>query len=194
MLTLLLSFCKCEFSRVCSKILADYSFIKLCFLAFIHSCLVIPYSNQRRHNPLSIPHTPYQTLIIFCPNFDLIYQVIILENFNEWNLSLEKRRIIWKKEQGLKNKRGKTSFEKLHVSKGENKKRTRFTSCWERFYWNKIRKEITLSYSAKSDIWPHSYPRIICICSIFIFLTFSFFTPIYYTILHQQWLFAIQTL
>jgi hypothetical protein len=39
-----------------------------------------------------------------------------------------------KKEQGLKNKRGETSFEKLHVSKGEKKKRMRFTSCWERFY------------------------------------------------------------
>jgi hypothetical protein len=39
-----------------------------------------------------------------------------------------------KKEQGLKIKRGKTSFEKLHVSKREKKKRMRFTSCWERFY------------------------------------------------------------
>jgi hypothetical protein len=39
-----------------------------------------------------------------------------------------------KKEQGLKSKRGETSFEKLHVSKGEKKQRMRFTSCWERFY------------------------------------------------------------
>jgi hypothetical protein len=39
-----------------------------------------------------------------------------------------------KKEQGLKSKRGETSFEKLHVSKGEKKKRMRFTSCWEIFY------------------------------------------------------------
>jgi hypothetical protein len=39
-----------------------------------------------------------------------------------------------KKEQGLKSKRGETSFEKLHVSKGEKKKRLRFTCCWERFY------------------------------------------------------------
>jgi hypothetical protein len=39
-----------------------------------------------------------------------------------------------KKEQGLKNKRGETSFEKLHVSKGEKKKRMGFTCCWERFY------------------------------------------------------------
>jgi hypothetical protein len=64
--------------------------------------------------------------------------VILLENFNEWNLSLAKRRILKKKkkkkEQGLKSKRGETSFEKLHVSKGENKKRMRFTGCWERFY------------------------------------------------------------
>jgi hypothetical protein len=46
--------------------------------------------------------------------------VILLENFNEWNLSPAKRRILEKnkknkkkKEQGLKSKRGETSFEKL---------------------------------------------------------------------------------
>jgi hypothetical protein len=39
-----------------------------------------------------------------------------------------------KKEQGLKSKRGETSYEKLHVSKGEKKKRMTFTSYWERFY------------------------------------------------------------
>jgi hypothetical protein len=89
----------------------------------------MPYSNQRRHNLPNIPQTPYQTLIIPCPNFDPIYQEILLENSNEWNLSPAKRRIIEKKkkkkkekEQGLKSKRGDTSFEKLHVSKGENKK------------------------------------------------------------------------
>jgi hypothetical protein len=96
----------------------------------------MPYSNRRRHNPSSIPQTPYQTLITPCPNFDPIYQVILLENSNEWNLSLAKRRILKKKkkEQGLKSKRGETSFEKLHVLKGEKKKRMRFVSCWEIFY------------------------------------------------------------
>jgi hypothetical protein len=39
-----------------------------------------------------------------------------------------------KKEQGLKSKRDETSFEKLHVSKGEKKKRMRFTCYWERLY------------------------------------------------------------
>jgi hypothetical protein len=39
-----------------------------------------------------------------------------------------------KKEQGLKSKRGETSFEKLHASKGEKKKGMRFISCRERFY------------------------------------------------------------
>jgi hypothetical protein len=39
-----------------------------------------------------------------------------------------------KKEQGLKSKRGETSFEKLHVSKGEKKQRMRFTCYWEKFY------------------------------------------------------------
>jgi hypothetical protein len=47
----------------------------------------MPYSNQRRHNSPSIPQTPYQPLIIPCPNFDPIYQVILLENLNEWHLS-----------------------------------------------------------------------------------------------------------
>jgi hypothetical protein len=101
----------------------------------------MPYSNRRRHNPPSIPQTPYQTLIIPCPNIDPIYQVILLENFNEWNLSTAKRRILRKKEkkkkkreQGLKSKRGETSYENLHVSKGEKIKRMKFASCWERFY------------------------------------------------------------
>jgi hypothetical protein len=39
-----------------------------------------------------------------------------------------------KKEQELKSKRGETSYEKIHVSKGEKKKRMKFASCWERFY------------------------------------------------------------
>jgi hypothetical protein len=59
----------------------------------------MPYSNQRRHNPTSISQTPYQTLIIPCPNFDPIYQVILLENSNEWNLSPAKRRILKKREK-----------------------------------------------------------------------------------------------
>jgi hypothetical protein len=77
----------------------------------------MPYSNRRRHNSPRIPKTPYQILIIHCPNFDPIYQVILLENSNEWNLqekdgSLKKNK---KEEQGLKSKTGETSFEKLHV-------------------------------------------------------------------------------
>jgi hypothetical protein len=81
----------------------------------------MPYSNQRRHNSPSIPQTPYQTLMIPCPNFDPIYQVILLENSNEWNLSPAKegssKREREREEQGLKGKRGETSVEKLHVSK-----------------------------------------------------------------------------
>jgi hypothetical protein len=60
------------------------------------------YSNQKRHNSLSIPQTPYQTLIIPWLNFDPIYQVILLEKFNEWNLSLAKRRILKKREKGVR--------------------------------------------------------------------------------------------
>jgi hypothetical protein len=90
----------------------------------------MPYSNQRTHNPPSIPQTPYQTLIIPCLNFDPIYQVILLENFNDCLPSKKKdpQKKKKKKEQGLKSKTGETSFEKLHVSKGEKKQRMRFTS------------------------------------------------------------------
>jgi hypothetical protein len=41
---------------------------------------------------------------------------------------------------------------------------------------SKERKEITFSYSAKSDVWPHPYPHIISICTTFYSLTFSFLT------------------
>jgi hypothetical protein len=44
--------------------------------------------------------------------------VILLENSNEWNLFPAKRRIPKKRrEQGLKSKRGETSYEELHVQK-----------------------------------------------------------------------------
>jgi hypothetical protein len=51
--------------------------------------------------------------------------------------------------------------EKLHVSRKEKKERMKFTSLWEILYQKKERKEITISYSAKSDVWPHPYPHII---------------------------------
>jgi hypothetical protein len=56
----------------------------------------MPYSNIRRNNPPRIPQTPYQILIIPYLNFDPIYQVTLLENSNEWNLSPAKRRILKK--------------------------------------------------------------------------------------------------
>jgi hypothetical protein len=85
---------------------------------------------------------------------------------------LEKKR----EEQGLKSKRGETSFEKLHVS--TKRERMRFIGCWERFYQKKERKEITFSYSTKSNVWPHSYPHIICICTTFYSSTFPFPCPL----------------
>jgi hypothetical protein len=68
--------------------------------------------------------------------------VILLERSNEWNLSpakggsskKEREKEKRKKEQGRKSKSGETSYEKLHVPKGEKKKRMKFASCWERFY------------------------------------------------------------
>jgi hypothetical protein len=112
--------------------------------------------------------------------------VILLENSNEWNLSPIKEgssKTKEREEQGLKSKRCETSFEKLHVSK--KKKMVRFTSCRERFYQKKERKEIIFSYSAKSDMCPHPYPHIICICTTFYSLTFPFLTHFHYTVLHQ---------
>jgi hypothetical protein len=57
----------------------------------------MPYSNRKMHNPPSIQQTPYQPLIIHYLIFDPIYQVILLENSNEWNLFPAKRRILEKK-------------------------------------------------------------------------------------------------
>jgi hypothetical protein len=95
---------------------------------------------------------------------------------------LNKRMILEKKgEKGLKSKRGETSYEEAPCFK---KKRMKFASCWKIFYEKKERK-ITFFYSAKSDVWPHPDPHIICICTIFYSLTFPFPTPIHYTILHQ---------
>jgi hypothetical protein len=84
------------------------------------------YSNRRMHNSPSIPQTPYQTLIIPYPNFDPIYQVILLENSNEWNLSPAKEGSSKREreEQGLKRKGDEILVEKLHVLK----KRMKFTS------------------------------------------------------------------
>jgi hypothetical protein len=58
-----------------------------------------------------------------------------------------------KKVQGLKTKRGETSYgEAPCFKRRKEKKMMKFTSCWERFYHKKERKEITFSYSAKSNV------------------------------------------
>jgi hypothetical protein len=106
---------------------------------------------------------------------------------------LGKKRILEKKgnkkkrekkgEQGLKRKRGETSVEKLRVSKREEKEDEIYKLLGEILL--KERKETTISYSAKSGVWPHPYPHIICNCTTFYSLTFPFLTHIHYTILHQ---------
>jgi hypothetical protein len=186
-------FCKCELSRVCGKIPVDYSFIKLCFLAFIHSCLVRPYSNRKRHNSPNIPQTPYQTLIIPCPNFDPIYQVILQENSNEWNLSPAK-----KDPRKMRSKDWKANEVKPHLKSSvfqkKEEERIRFTSCWERFYQKKEWKEITF------PIVQNLMCGLIHIHTSFAFALpsipwlFPFLNPFHYTILRQPWLFATQTL
>jgi hypothetical protein len=44
----------------------------------------------------------------------------------------------------------------LHVLK-KKKEGMKFARCWERLFQKKERKEITIFYSAKSDVWPHPY-------------------------------------
>jgi hypothetical protein len=61
-----------------------------------------------------------------------------------------------KGEQGLKRQRGETS-----VSKREQKEDEIYKLLGEILL--KERKEITFSYSAKSDVWHDPYPHIICI-------------------------------
>ncbi len=85
----------------------------------------------------------------------------------------------WKrKKKGSKDWKAKEVKPHMKISMLQKIKWMKFTSCWERFYQKKERKEITFSYSAKSDVWPHPYPHIICICTIFNSLTFPFLTPI----------------
>jgi hypothetical protein len=59
--------------------------------------------------------------------------VILLENSNEWNLFLAKRMILEKenkkkREQGLKSKRGETSYKEAPCLR-KRKERIKFISC-----------------------------------------------------------------
>jgi hypothetical protein len=91
-----------------------------------------------------------------------------------------------KREQGLKIKGGETSYKEAPCLK-RKRDREREDEIYNLLgeILSKERKEITFSYSAKFDVWPHPYPHIICICTIFYSLTFPFLTPFHYTILHQ---------
>jgi hypothetical protein len=77
----------------------------------------------------------------------------------------------------LKRKIGETSFEKLHVSKGEKKKKEDEIYKLLGEILSEERKKITFSYSAKCDMWRRPYPHIICICTTFYSLTFPFLAP-----------------
>jgi hypothetical protein len=81
----------------------------------------MPYSNWRRYNSPSIPQTTYQTLITPCPNFDPIYQVILLENSNEWNLSPATR--IFKEKEKSKDWKAKEAKPDLKSSMFQKKER-----------------------------------------------------------------------
>jgi hypothetical protein len=85
----------------------------------------------------------------------------------------------------LKSKRVETSYEEAPCFERRKEKKEDEIYKPLREILSKERKEITFSYSAKSDVWPHPYPHIICICITFYSLTFPFLTPIHYTILHQ---------
>jgi hypothetical protein len=120
--------------------------------------------------------------------------VILLENFNEWNLSPAKegsskkrkkeREKKEEKEQELKSKRDETSYEEAPCFKRRKEKKEDKIYKLLGEILSKERKEITFSYSAKFDVWLHPYPHIICICTTFYSLTFPFLILIQYTILH----------
>jgi hypothetical protein len=86
----------------------------------------------------------------------------------------------WKKkgerEQGLKSKRGETSYEEAPCY--EKKRESNLHAAGISFYQKKERKEIAFSCSAKSNVWPHSYPHIICIYTTFYSLIFPFLPPV----------------
>jgi hypothetical protein len=88
----------------------------------------------------------------------------------------------------LKSKRGETSYEEAPCFKWRKEKKDEIYKLLGEILLKerkKERKEITFSYSAKYDVWPHPYSHIICICTTFYSLTFPFLTPMHYTILHQ---------
>jgi hypothetical protein len=101
-----------------------------------------------------------------------------------------KRRIVEKKggariekKKERRNLSGKAPcFEKRKEREDEINKLLGETLSKER---KKERKEITISYSAKFDLWHHPYPHIICICTTFYSLTFPFLTPIHYTTIYK---------
>jgi hypothetical protein len=94
----------------------------------------------------------------------------------------------------LKSKRGETSYEEAPYFKRRKEEKEDKIYKLPGEILSKERKETTFSYSTKSDVWHHPYPHIFCICTTFYSLTFSFLTPIHYTILNQPRLFATQTL
>jgi hypothetical protein len=81
----------------------------------------------------------------------------------------------------LKSKRGEISYEEAPCFK---KKEDEIYKLLGEIL-SKERKEITISCSAKYDVWHHPYTHIICICTTFYSLTFPFLTTFHYTILHQ---------
>jgi hypothetical protein len=89
------------------------------------------------------------------------------------------------REQGLKRKRGEPSYEEAPCFKQKKERMKLQAAGRDSIQRKKERKTITFSYSAKSDVWHHLYPHIICICTTFYSLNFPFLTPIHYTIFHQ---------
>jgi hypothetical protein len=85
-----------------------------------------------------------------------------------------KRRILEKREreQGLKSKRGETSYKEAPcLKKGEDEIYKMLGEIL-----SKERKEITFSYSAKSDMWPH--PTHHLYLHYLLFLDFSLSYPL----------------
>jgi hypothetical protein len=134
----------------------------------------------------SIPQTPkYLALFIPCLNFGPTNQAILQENSKK-DVSLPNKKGPRKK----KKKGGRIKEQKrknlICQDKGmkSSKKEDESSRLVGETLAKKVKMEITISYSAKSDMWLYLYPHITCICTIFQSLI-SLLTPFNYIIPYQ---------
>jgi hypothetical protein len=82
-----------------------------------------------------------------------------------------------REEQGLKSKRGETSFEKLHVSKKEKKREDEIYRLLGEILSKERMKGDHIFLQCKSDVWTHPYPTHHLHLHYLLFLDFSLSYP-----------------